>query len=236
MPAPKLPPLTALDDSNKVPITPHINKTGNLINDLGHYGGLHQPYRTEDTMMLELNAVKSAVELAKRVNIATQTDHLAVRDILPDKDFIDGNDNAITAREWRQPTSGHYEVTETDVRVYHINRAVDYHNKVYVFWGLRYVGRGPGDDEGVTDSASITIKDSTNTYDVWHTEGMDLNKEMYAFKPILVKNYVDFSIYVRPKITTGSGSFDNYQILGKIIENAGDTIMGSPSKVDSPVT
>ena len=107
---------------------------------------------------------------------------------------------------------------------------------MYVFWGLRYVGRGPGDDEGVTDSASITIKDSTNTYDVWHTEGMDLNKEMYAFKPILVKNYVDFSIYVRPKITTGSGSFDSYQILGKVVEPAGETIMGSPSKVDSPVS
>jgi len=233
MPAPKLPPLTK-DDDNKIQTTPHLNKTGNLVNDLGHYGGLHQPYRTEDTMMLELNSVKAAVDLAKTVNLASQTDHLAVRDILPDKDFRDGNNNAISGRAWRQPWSGGYEAVETDVRMYHINRDVDYHNKVYVIWGLRYVGRGPGDEAGVTDSASITIKDSTNTYDVWHTEGMDLNKEMYAFKPILVKNYVDFSIYVRPKLQS-SGAFDNYQLLGKIVEPAGETIMGSPSKVDSPV-
>lgn len=111
---------------------------------------------------------------------------------------------------------------------------MDYHNKVYAFWGLRYVGRGPGDPNGITDSASITIKDSVNTYDIWHVEGLDLNKEMYTFKPILVKNYVEFSVYVRPKLGS-SGTFDNYQILGKICEKAGDTIAGPPSREDSPV-
>lgn len=201
---------------------------GNLIYDLGHYGGLHQPYRTEDLIALELNSVKSAVKLAKEVNLANQTDHLTVRDIFPDLDFRDGNNNAITARQWRQPWSGAYDQLETDIQVYRINRSVDYHNKVYVFWGLRYVDRGPADDEGVTDSSSMTIKDSVNTYDIWQTEGMDVNQEMHCFKPILVKNYVEFSIYVRPNV---SGGFDNYQILGKVVEQAGNTVMGSPSKV-----
>ena len=217
------------------PITFHPVKykekeVGNLVNDLGHYGGLHNPYRTEDTMALELNSVKAAVSLAKEVNLANQTDHLTVRDILVDKDFMDGSNTAITARRWQQPWSGHYETVETDVQVYRINRSVDYHNKVYVFWGLRYINRGPADDQPVTDSASMTIKDSVNTYDVWQTEGLDINKEMYCFKPILIKNFVDFSIYVRPKFGS-SGNFDNYQILGKVCEPAGNTIMGPPSKV-----
>ena len=232
----KLPPIKEESDKiNKFEITPPVNKVGNLVYDLGHYGGLHQPYRTEDTMRLELGAAKAAVDLAKQVNLASQTDHLVIRDILPDKDFRDGNGNEITNRGWRQPWSGHYELVEQDVQVYRINRNVDYHNKTYVFWGLRYIGRGPADEEPVTDSASMTIKDSVNTYDVWHTEGMDLNKEMYAFKPILVKNYVDFSIYVRPKFLS-SGNFDNYQILGKVVEKAGDNLMGSPSKIDSGVS
>ena len=45
---------------------------GNLIYDLGHYGGLHQPYRTEDLIALELNSVKAAVKLAKEVNLANR--------------------------------------------------------------------------------------------------------------------------------------------------------------------
>jgi hypothetical protein len=237
MPAPQkqLPPLLEQQDTkHSIPTQPPVEHTGQLVHDLGHYGGLHAPYRTEDTMSLELNAVKSAVRLAKQVNLATNTENLVVRDILPDKDFRDGNGNAISGRGWVQPASGWYEAVETDVPVYKINRDVDYHNKVYVFWGLRYIGRGPADENAVTDSASITIKDSVNTFDVWHTEGMDLNKEMYCFKPILVKNYVDFSIHVRPKVDA-SGRFDNYQLLGKIVEKAGDTVMGSPSKVDAPV-
>ena len=198
---------------------------GNLIYDLGHYGGLHQPYRTEDLIALELNSVKAAVKLAKEVNLANQTDHLVVRDLIPDLDFRDGNNNAISNRGWRQPWSGFYETVESDFQVYRINRSVDYHNKCYVFWGLRYINRGPADDEPVTDSSSMTIKDSVNTYDIWTTEGMDINKEMHVFKPILIKNYTEYSIYVRPKT---SGAFDNYQILGKVVEKAGDNLMGSP--------
>ena len=199
-----------------------------LVNKLGHYGGLHQPYRIEDTISLELRSAEAAVKLAQTVRLANQTDHLVVRDIMPDLDFRDGNGNAISGRAWRQPWSGWYQTVESDVKVYQINRNVDYHNKVYVFWGLRYVGRGPADQNAVTDSASMTIKDSTNTFDVWHTEGLDINKELYAFKPILVKNYTEFSIHVRPKIGA-SGSFDNYQILGKIAEPRGQTIAGSPT-------
>jgi len=228
-PQTKIPPLTE-QEKPEIQTHPPTERTGDLVHDLGHYGGLHSEYRIEDKITLELTAVQSAVKLAKDVNLAQQTEHLVVRDILVDKDFRDGNNNEITTRRWIQPCSGHYEIEETDLQIYRINRSVDYHNKIYCFWGLRYVNRGPADDQPVTDSASVTIKDSTNTYDVWQTEGLDVNKEMYCFKPILIKNYVDFSIYVRPKFGS-SGTFDNYQILGKVVEAAGNTVMGSPSKI-----
>lgn len=208
----------------------HPPRPREITNQLGHYGGLHAPYRTEDLITLEMQSVNAAVNLAKQVNIANETEHLVVRDILPDRDFMDGNGNTISGRGWRQPWSGWYESTETDVKMYQINRNVDYHNKCYVFWGLRYVSRGPGDPNGVTDAASLTWKDSVNTYDIWDTEGLDVHREMYAFKPILVKNYVEYSIYVRPKLES-SGNFDNIQILGKVCEKAGDNLMGSPQKI-----
>ena len=210
---------------------PTYVETGNLIKDLGHYGGLHAPYAIENLIDLELKSVQSAVKLAKQVNLANETEHLVVRDILVDKDFRDQNGNAISGRAWVQPWSGWYTSVETDVEVYRINRDADYHNKVYVFWGLRYVNRGPADINGINSISSITWKDSSNTYDIWETEGLDIHKEMYAFKPLLIKNYVDYSIYVRPKITA-SGQFDNIQILGKVCEAVGNSLMGSPSKVE----
>lgn len=66
-PQKQFPPIKDQPDIDKIPITPHLNKTGNIINDLGHFGGLHQPYRMEDTMMLEMSAAKSAVDQQNRL-------------------------------------------------------------------------------------------------------------------------------------------------------------------------
>ena len=66
-------------------------------------------------------------------------------------------------------------------------------------WGLRYVNRGPGDTDPVTDASSMTIKDGVNTYDIWDMEGLDVHTDMYAFKPILLKNYTDYQIIFRIK-------------------------------------
>ena len=165
------------NESGYHPIRVPKPETKNLISDLGHYGGLHAAYRTEDLIQLELKSVEVLVNLAKSVNIANEVQHLVVRDLLPDRDFRDGNGNAISGRAWVQPWSGFYEQVETDVPIYKINRNVDYHNKVYAFWGLRYVNRGPADTDAVMSSTSMTIKDSVNTYDVWDTEALDVHKE-----------------------------------------------------------
>lgn len=225
--APKLPPSTEDVSGRMYPVKIQKPETGNLISDLGHYGGLHREYRIEDLISLELKSVAAAVELAKKVNIIKDNKYATIRDILPDKDFVDGNGNIISGRAWRQPWSGFYTgpQVDTDVTVYKINRDVDFHNKVYVFWGLRYVNRGPSDTDAVTDSTSITIKDGVNTYDTWNVEGLDVNNEMYAFRPLLVKNFTDIEIKIRPKV---SGGFDNIQLLGKICEPRGQTIAGSP--------
>lgn len=210
-----------------------VPASGNLISEIGHYGGLHAPYRVEDLMGLELKSVQAGVNLAKQVGIATATEHLVARDILPDKDFVDISGNTISGRQWRQPWSGTWGngpyALESDNTIYKINRTVDFHNKIYVFWGIRYVNRGLAEPQPVVNSDSITWRDAANTYDTWHTEGADVHREMYAFQPILVKNYVEYSITMRPRVDA-SGAYDTFQILGKIIEPAGESIMGSPVK------
>ena len=218
-------PIASVQESGFHSIRPARKPTENLIMNVGHYGGLHQPYRTEDLISLELKSVEAAVKLAKSVNIVQEDAYIAVREILPDKDFVDGNGNAITSRSWRQPWSGFYTGEEVDTVIYKINRDVDYHNKVYCFWGLRYVNRGPGDADPVTDASSMTIKDGVNTYDIWDLEGLDVHTDMFAFKPILLKNYTDYQLIFRSKT---SGGFDNVQLLGKIIEPRGETIAGTP--------
>ena len=101
-------PLEHVEESGFHSIRPPRKPTENLIMNVGHYGGLHQPYRTEDLISLELKSVEAAVKLAKSVNIVQEDAYIAVRDILPDKDFVDGNGNTISGRSWRQPWSGFY--------------------------------------------------------------------------------------------------------------------------------
>ena len=196
------------------------------LNQLGAYGGLHLPYNQLQIQELERYATQRATQLAIQTNIVTNINRLTARDVLPDKDFVDIAGNTITSRGWRQPWSGTYETTETDLTVYKINRTVDYHTKTYAFWGVRLVNTGPGREGGVTDAASITWKDNVNTLDVWHVEALDTNQELYTFKPIVIKNFTDITVSVRPKIT-GSGQFDNFQLMGKVIEPRGNTIVGS---------
>ena len=140
-------PIGNVEESGFHSIRPPRKPTENLIMNVGHYGGLHQPYRTEDLISLELKSVEAAVKLAKSVNIVQEDAYIAVREILPDKDFVDGNGNTISGRSWRQPWSGFYTQQDSDTIIYKINRDVDYHNKVYCIWGLRYVNRGPGDTD-----------------------------------------------------------------------------------------
>lgn len=199
-------------------ITPNIDK-------IGIWGGLHLPFdnaNIKNAQYIEQTTVDTMVKLAERRNITKSTKDIAIRDILPDVDFIDGNENTISGRAWRQPWSGHYEAVDSDVLTYKIDRTVNYHNKMYGFWGIRTV------DDGIynaVNSTSITWKDSVNTYDIWNVEGLSKNSEMFTFAPIIVQNYVEFSIYVRPK---ASGVFDNYQFLGKVLEPRGENIIGSP--------
>ena len=70
------------NESGYHPIRVPKPETKNLISDLGHYGGLHAAYRTEDLIQLELKSVEVLVNLAKSVNIANEVQHLVVRDLL----------------------------------------------------------------------------------------------------------------------------------------------------------
>jgi len=193
---------------------------------VGFVGGLRSHILPEEIVKLEKQGIQMALAEAMNSAIAPTMAGLAVRDFKPGTDFEDGNDMPIKMENWRQPWSGFYNNTSGESEIYRTNKDVDYDKKVVAIWGVRYVNCGPGRLGNVVNTSLITFKDSAgNTYDTWQVEGLDVHPELYAFTPIIFSNTRQLRIFHYPKIGE-SGSFDNIQLVGKIIERRGDNVNG----------
>jgi hypothetical protein len=174
--------------------------------------------------------------------IASTEEGLAVRDILVDKDFQDKNSVAITNREWRQPWSGAYNATETEVQIYQTNKNTDNFLKVMIIYGVRATQTGPGRTTCALNIASISFKRaSVKTIDIWQIELLDTvpDSVVYARTPLLYKKGDYARIDFWPKAlgnagigagatgaTGASGGYDNLILLGKTIEAIGLNVTG----------
>ena len=197
-----------------------------VLEQIGFTGGLRSEILPEERVNMEKAGIQMAIAEARQSAIAPDIAGLAVRDIIPDIDFEDVNDNPVQQREWRQPWSGFYSNNSGEFEVYRTNKDVNYDKKVITIWGVRYVNSGPGRLGNIVNAAAITFKDSAgNTYDVWQIEGLDVQRELYAFTPIVFSNTRQIRIFFYPK-SNASGGFDNVQFLGKIIERRGDQVNG----------
>lgn len=196
------------------------------LEQIGFVGGLRSHILPEEIVKLERVGIQMAIAEARRAALAPDIAGLASRDLQPDLDFEDVNDNAIQQKEWRQPWSGFYSNNSGEFEVYRTNKDVDYDKKIVAIWGLRYVDSGPGRLGNIVNAAAVTFKDSAgNTYDTWQVEGLDINPELYAFTPIIFSNTRQLRIFNYPK-SSNSGGYDTIQFLGKVIERRGDTVNG----------
>ena len=197
-----------------------------ILEQIGFTGGLRSHILPEEIVRLERAGIQMAIQEARNSAIAPDIAGLASRDLQPDIDFEDVNDNAVQQKEWRQPWSGFYSNNSGEFEVYRTNKDVNYDKKVIAIWGIRYVNSGPGRLGNIVNAAAITFKDSAgNTYDTWQTEGLDVHYEQYAFTPIVFSNTRQLRIFTYPK-SSASGGFDNFMFLGKVIERRGDTVNG----------
>lgn len=193
---------------------------------VGFVGGLRSHILPEEIVRLEKQGIQMALAEARNAAIAPDIAGLAVRDFQVGNDFQDGNNQTIQMKHWRQPWSGGYSNTSGEFEVYRTNKDVDYDKKVIGIWGVRYINTGPGRLGNVVNTSVITFKDSAgNTYDTWQVEGLDIQKELYAFTPIIFGSTRQLRIFHYPKVGE-SGSTDNIQLIGKVIERRGDVVNG----------
>jgi hypothetical protein len=178
---------------------------------------------------LEEYGIQTALKQAKADLLSPTYQGLVARDILIDQDFIDGNNNTISRRDWRAPVSGNYTASLTDTTVYKTSTDVKSNLKVFVFWGVQVVNAAEGRLNAVTETASITWKNASNSalYDIWQLEGLDIHNTLYTQTPLIYSARESIRIDYFTK-AAASGSFDNLQLLGKVIEPKGQTIKGVP--------
>ena len=189
-------------------------------------GGARALFNPDDVWAIEQETMNLCVQIALNRNLATTTRGLIIRELIPDIDFRDQNGNVVAKREWRQPWSGSY-ATSGSVAVYQTNSNVEYHKKIYGFYGARLTDSGPGRTGTNVNSAQIVFRDANNPRDLITLEGIDATQESCLIfrQPLTYQDSQTLKIDMWPK-TTASGTFDSIQLLGCVVEVNGANIVG----------
>ena len=178
-------------------------------------------------------------------NLSNTEGGLVCREVIVYLDLCDSNGNQIISGDWRQPTSGDTSFAassqgyatatgsyQSKVAVYTTNAAISRNDrKVYVAWGLRQVGSGPARDHPCLATNAIIFKRSdVKTIDQWMLQQLETidGQAVYGQTPILYKRNDDMAIWFIPNRRAASGinKFDQLQVLMKVVESLGTTVMG----------
>jgi hypothetical protein len=190
-------------------------------------GGARALFNPDDVWAIEEDTMNKSVELALNRRLATTAKGLVVRELIPDVDFRDQNNLHIDKREWRQPWSGSYSASG-NVAIYQTNQNVDYHKKVFGFYGARLTDAGPGRPGTNVNATEIIFRDANNPRDIISLEGMDATQESLIIfrQPLIYQDSQTLKVDMYPK-STASGTYDSIQLLGVCVEVVGATIVGS---------
>lgn len=206
--------------------------------DPGRLGLISGPYTsiTELDVRAYIDAViRYAAAQALIDQISNVQGGIVVRDIMPDKDLLDGSGTAITSRDWRQPVSSNYTTVTgaaaSAVSVYTTSRTSNNDRKVLIICGLKNVGSGPSREAAILSTNSMILKRSdVKTIDIWQIECLETanNQEIYGIVPVIFKRGDDANILFVPnaKVPVSASKIDRLQIIGKIAEALGANVTG----------
>ena len=203
---------------------------------IGLQGGVYTGFTNIDVRSLEDAVTRYGVAQALLDGLATTEEGLAVRDILPDLDFLMPGGSAVPQREWIQPASGTFLATDanTATQVYKTDTNSNNTKKVLIIYGLREVQAifptSPSATTVALKSSAIIFKRSTTkTIDIWQIEIMETipDRAVYGRTPILYKKGDSARIDFYPKraaVSTGTNDF--IILLGKVVEPIGENVVG----------
>jgi len=200
--------------------------------DIGIQGGVFIGLTPIDVRALEDNVVRFVAAQSILDGLATTAGGLAIRDILPDQDLRDQNNQAITPRNWIQPVSGGYtggQGGQTETQIYQTNKDADNTQKVVCVFGIMAINGGPTDAATAVNLNSIVWKRSNSkTIDIWQVQALDsvVGRTVWARTPVLYKKGDNARIDFIGKSTLLSGAVDNLILVGKVGEPIGKTING----------
>ena len=213
----------------------HARKEAIDIGRLGLQSGVHHGLTALDIRSLEDTVIRYAVAQAILDNINQTEGGLVVRDILVEKDLLDGAGTAITSRDWRQPVAGNFAsatgAPATKEAVYTTGTNSRNDRKIYSFYGLQLVGVGPYRSSSVLKTNSIIwSRKDVKTIDIWPIETLDSSEtnRLFGKTPLLFKRNDDLQIEMVPNaaVAVSSSKFERMAFLAKIVESHGSTVVG----------
>lgn len=215
------------------------------VGKVGLFSGLYQEVVDLDVKAIEDATSKYALGQGLIDNLASTEGGLVCRETIVYLDLVDSQGNLITSGDWRQPVlsdtgsqfTNHAYATNTGayaskVNIYTTNSAISRNDrKVYVAWGLRQVGSGPARDHAALSiNAWIWKRSDVKTIDQWMLQQLETcdGQAVFGQTPILYKRNDDMAIWVIPnaRVAVGNFKFDQLQILMKVVEALGTTVMG----------
>lgn len=215
----------------------HARKEAVDIGRIGLQAGVYAGLTPLDIRSLEDTVVRYTVAQGLLDNLAQSESSLIVRDILPDKDLLDGQavPAAIASRDWRQPVTGNYAsatgLPSTKETIYMTSRLSNNDRKVISFYGLRLVGTGPFRASSILKINSlIWSRPGVKTIDIWHIQILETidGQALFGRTPLMFKRGDDAQLEAVPNasVPVGASKFDQIAFLGKVVEASGNTMVG----------
>lgn len=219
------------------------------VGKVGLFSGLYQEVVDLDIKAIEDATSKYALAQGLIDNLSNTEGGLVCRELIVYLDLVDSQGALITSGDWRQPvkadantaflnygTNATYNTATgayaSKVCIYTTNSATSRNDrKVYVYWGLRQVGSGPARDHAcLSTNAWIFKRSDVKTIDQWMIQQLETcdGQAVFGQTPILFKRMDDQAIWTIPnsRVAASTSKFDQLQVLCKVVEALGTTVMG----------
>ena len=194
------------------------------LNRVGLMSGVYPQVTSPTLRAIQEAATKYAVAQAILDNIATVESSLAVRDLFPDIDLLDGRGKPITKREWIQYNNRANRKCNTPAdaqAVYQTGKECNNERKVIIIWGFENLGYNKVNSI-IMKRSQVKVIDVIDTSNLKFTDYFT-GRIRVLKTPILYKARDDARIEF---------IFDNYvnytQIrpLAIVVESLGQTMIG----------
>lgn len=192
------------------------------LQDVGLMSGTYKHLTDEDIRAVEDASRRYVAAQAILDNVATHESSLVIRDMFPDKDFLDIRDRSIDIRSWKVNVGPIEDDTAAEFNkkiVFKTGKNCDNERKVYIIYGFQLLGKENTTNSIVIKRANVKIIDIIQTYDL-----QKKGDKVILLTPVLYQARDNAQI----EFVFNNGSNGQVEIrpLGFIAESVGQSMVG----------